>query len=146
MPNVPERAAYLSMPCRSAIRCRLPTLAIALLLVLAGCDSGGGPPETLIGEWRGTFVQESISYTVFLSLEQTSPSSVRGTGTIDSSQGTLQIDLTGTYAHPQVTLSMQVQSQRPATLEGTVSEDRSTIDALITGSDFDGAEFELERQ
>lgn len=125
---------------------RLPAFVIALLLFLAGCDSGNGPPETLIGEWRGTFVQENISYTVFLSLEQTSPSQVLGTGTIDSSQGTLQIDLTGTYAHPEVTLSMQFQTQRPATLEGTVSDDRSTIDAQIIGSDFDGATVELERQ
>jgi hypothetical protein len=125
---------------------RLPFLAFALLLLLSGCDSGGGTPERIIGEWRGAFTQDNISYTVFLSLEQTSPSDVRGTGTIDSSQGTIQVSASGTYAHPEVTLSLQLQSQRPATLEGTVSEDRSTIDARLLGSEFSGATFTLERQ
>ena len=124
----------------------LSLLIVAVALFIAGCDSGGGTPETLIGEWRGSFVQDNISYTVFLSLEQTSPTQVLGTGTIDSSQGTLQISASGTYAHPDVTLSLQIPNQRPATLQGTVSGDRSTIEAQFIGSDFDGQMVELERQ
>ena len=128
------------------MRRRLSIVALAVLFLLAGCDSGGGTPDRIIGAWRGTFVQENISYTVFLSLDQTSPTQVRGTGTIDSSQGTLQISVSGTYAHPDLNLSVQVPNQRPATLQGTVSADRSTIEAQFIGSDFDGQMVELERQ
>lgn len=121
-------------------------LVLAIFLFAAGCDSGGSTPDTLIGEWRGSFMQDNISYTMFLSLEQTSATQVLGTGTIDSSQGTLELTLSGTYAHPDLTLSFQLPNQRPATLQGTVSEDRSTIEAQIIGSDFDGQMVELERQ
>ena len=122
------------------MRLASPLLLLLVAGLLIGCSddptSPDGPPD-LTDTWTASFEDESgASFQVTLDLVTTA-TSVSGGGTFDGPEGssTAFTIASGSYVFPSLQLSLSPEGSRPGTLNGTVSEDGTTIDATVNGTD-----------
>jgi|GEM_PF-2541129 len=118
-------------------------LSICLAVLIGGCDGGGptepdGPPD-LTDTWNASFEDEiGDDFTMTLQLSTTAVG-VSGNGTLEGPEGPTDFTVTsGSYTFPSLQLQLSPDGSRPGTLDGTVSDDGTTIDATLSGTDVGG--------
>lgn len=114
--------------------------AILGLAVLAACGGDDGPTEPVIpvvtGQWTAAVDNETLSMTV-TSTGQT----FSGSG----SWGSDAIGVTGTHAHPNVSMIFTFSQYQPINFQGTFSDD-NTISGALNGSGFNNYAATFRRQ
>jgi len=116
----------------------LSLFLIALLGLLAGCDSGGDDtPPSLTDTWEGQFV--SSDDLVVLRLEIVEGATlVSGSGQITLAGEQVVFMVQGSYLHPVLTLEINFSDRPPGTFNGNVTENRKEISGNISGPGFSG--------
>ena len=141
-------------------RLSFAVLAILLVAGLTGCGLFGSDestPETLTGNWEGTFTAQGTEYQIGMELQQLEGAStifggqkVQGGGTLTSGSSEYAFNVDGTVADTVVSMNLNYGSRRPGNLiNGSITDDFSTIrNAEMTGGpiELDGIVVTLRRE
>ena len=121
-------------------RTTVATAIAALALWTAGCDSSDPEPADINGRWEDTFIFEEVPVLISINLQEGSENSVSGSGNFSFIDQSLPFTVRGTYAHPSISLSLQNANLRlRSAIDGTVSQNRTTITGRLTDATFDEA-------
>lgn len=117
--------------------------ATLLLLAAVGCGDKGPtepPIPVLTGGWQGN----TGGATVTMTLSAAGPS-LSGSGNLSGAGGALALQITGTHAHPSVSLTFTAPGYQPLNFQGTMQGDRSIVGTL-SGSGYNNDPITFHRQ
>lgn len=118
-------------------------LAVALAVFSLGCGSDLlGPVMTVDGEWFG--VQNG--YSLSLNLTQTSAGEVTGSALVAGNSGITDATVSGTFAYPNLTLTITTLSFEPVTYSGTMSQEAAKITGKLNGSGFTNLQIDITKR
>ncbi|MFW6085161.1 MAG: hypothetical protein ACODAA_08110 [Gemmatimonadota bacterium] len=115
---------------------------LALMLVVTACgDDAPTEPETptVNGSWTGSGGDFSFD----LTLSESESGSISGSGTAEADEP-LSLTISGTHAHPDVSLTMSSSGYSDLNFSGEFSGD-DTIHGSLNGSGFDNFALTLNR-
>lgn len=136
---------------------RWVTLGCLLSLIWVGtaCDLFGesSGPDSLAGAWQGSVTAEDSTYSLILNLEQPPNTgsvggSVSGDGRLSAADTSWTLEVRGSVAESDLSLTLEFTGARPAYLQGTVDEELQTIEGEVSGGpvSFDAASVTIERE
>ncbi len=110
-------------------------LALFLVLMLAGCDTGGDDPPTVQGRFEGTLaysvLEEMFEETWLLNLTENARSEVSGDGVL----GVDVVTVSGMHDHPDVTLTFFDRfDAQTGIFTGTLSDDGRVLEGVFNFS------------
>lgn len=79
---------------------------LTILLLVAGCDSGGADQQSISGMWR--FTEDGVRLT--MDITSGSARSIAGTGSLTVGLSSVDFTVSGTYQEPDVEISMTTAS------------------------------------
>lgn len=113
---------------------------LILAVALASCKEPTAPTPTVNGSWSGTVGAQRITVT----MGQTG-ATVTGSGTMTGTpRGTLAMSVTGTYAHPSLSITLSNAMVQP--LNFTATQSAGTLRGSLQGSGFNGETLILVKQ
>ncbi len=123
----------------------LSLMVLALVLMLAACggDATGPKTPTVTGAWSGTIGGTGNMGSLSLTLTETN-GAVVGSGVISGSES-VAVHVTGTHAHPSVSLAMTSSGYEDCNFSGTMTA-TNTIAGTLNGSGFYNRPVTLTRQ
>jgi hypothetical protein len=114
-------------------------LFLLSFIVVACSDSSGSRTPSLTGSWGGTLEGATVN---FVATETSN--SISGNGFISSGELSIAITLTGTHAHPNVSLTIQSSGFEDMSFTGSfVSDDQ--IAGRVNGSGFVNTTLSINR-
>lgn len=121
-------------------------LLVLLALALPACGSDNGPTRIEAeGQWSGSMQHNDGSPlgTMTLTLSETG-GTVTGTGNVNDGTTSYAFTITGTYAPPNLSLTLSSQAFNDMNLTSTVGE--TSLTGVINGSGFVNTPITLTRQ
>jgi len=121
----------------------LALISVGLLVLTTACRDEPNAPKTptVTGSWSGTTDNATLS----LTLTESSDRSVSGSGHISSPSNSIALTVTGTHAHPSVSLILKATGYQDVNFQGEFSADDRIIGSL-NGSGFRNDAITLRRR
>lgn len=126
-------------------RHQLPIALLALSLLAVGCGSSEPKPPSLSGTWSGTIsgTQNQVLSVDLLDVSGT----LFGSATLaPTPSGSLGLAVSGTFVAPSFVATLESGVYPTMYLDGSLSSDRTALDATITGAGFTGQPVTLAKQ
>ena len=120
-------------------------ITLALATIGAGCSDPTSPPPSFTGTWTGTTASEGVAFSISITATETN-GQINGSGVFTvGSAGGLAFTVTGSHAHPQVSLTIRSSGVQDANYSGSFTSENG-VDGTLNGSGFANLPLALQRQ
>jgi hypothetical protein len=141
--DLPSRLSNLEAAMAKSVVARW--IVLTTLMASAACSDSMSPPPAFTGTWTGATASGGTAFNVTMTTTEAN-GQISGSGLFTvGSAGGIAFTVTGSHAHPQVSLTIGSSGAQDANFSGRFTSDR-VVDGTLNGSGFVNVPLILQRQ